>query len=206
MTELAPAIVTEVTGNHAHVSYLVEFELAEPARFHSGILNVDWDGNTYVAVGGLGAVTSIQNRALTVPSPVTFTLGGVHGRTVDVAADAAKFGAPVKLYRLFRDDAGAIIAEPLLRWSGTIDHASTAHGDQSAVNIVCTSGLAVLDKKPGGRFTAEDHERRFSGDTYFRYLQDMKTKVIQWGGRPRYSGGRFSGRAPESDGRDFHAR
>ncbi len=205
MTELAPAIVTEVTGNHAHVSYLVEFDLTAPARFHSGILNVTWNGETYVAVGGLGAVSTIQNRALTVPNPVTFTLGGVDVRTVDLAADAAKFGSAVRLYRLFRDDAGAMIGEPILRWSGSIDYASTVHGGQSAVNIVCTAGLAVLDKRAGGRFTAEDHERRFSGDTYFRYLQDMKTKVIQWGGRPRYSGGRFSGRAPESN-RDFHAR
>ena len=206
MTELAPAIVTEVTGNHAHISYLVEFDLDEPARFHSGILDFDWNGDTYIAVGGLGAVSSIQNRALTVPSPVTFTLGGLHTRTMDAAADAAKFGSVVKLWRLFRDDAGQKIAEPVLRWSGTVDHASTVHGDQTAVSIVCTSGLAVLDQKLGGRFTAEDQERRFSGDTYFRYLQDMKTKVIQWGGGPVTST-RPGGRSGNGlDQLDFHAR
>lgn len=172
---------------------MVHMAIDDPVYVHSGLGKITYGGNTYVGIGVLGSVSDHEESEALSAQPITFTLSGLDHLQVRTALNAAAFGDQITLYEAFIDDAGTIIGEPLVIWSGSVDSTSISVGPESSVSIVGQHDIADIDKMSGARWTDEDQQGRFSGDLCFQFIHNMPTLILMWAGGATETGVR---RAP----------
>lgn len=166
--------VTEVT--------LVKLDFDSPVYIHSGIGTITYNLDDYLGVGKLGAVSNTTEREQPTPTALKLSLSGVDAGLVSEALDAGNFGDRVEVYVGFRADDGTLVDDPIPVWAGTYDYARATGGQNNVIELTCQHDLAVLNKVQGGRFSDEDQQLRYSGDTGFQFVSNMAGLKLTWGG------------------------
>jgi hypothetical protein len=54
-------------------------------------------------------------------------------------------------------------------------------GETSTIQMSVESNLLELERSSGWRYTEENHKSRYSGDTFFSYVQAIQDKTLTWG-------------------------
>jgi hypothetical protein len=158
-------------------------EYGTPVYAHSGIGTIIYDGNSYLGVGALGAVSDADESEDLAPSPLTLTLSGVDAALVSEALDSATYGDVVTIYEGYRQDDGTLVDDPWVVWKGTYEYGSVSLDKDSSVSNIIKHDLAALSEKDGGRFTDEDQQVRYTGDIGFQYITDSAGVKLIWGGK-----------------------
>jgi hypothetical protein len=201
--ELSAAVLALAESGHLERTAMVHFAFDEDVYVHSGLGEITWNGNTYVGIGMLGNISEQQeSQALTV-QPITFSLSGLDQQHLRVALDAANYGDQITLYEAFIDDAGDLIADPVVIWAGSVDSTSVRAGMDSAISIVGQHDIADIDKSDGARFTNEDQQARYPGDEFFEFIHEVPTLKLFWGGGHTATGVR-PGPGPHLDYSDLN--
>lgn len=192
--ELASTTLALLDDAQVQKVAMADFLFDDPAYVHSGIGEITWNGNTYVGIGVLGSISDQEESEALSAQPITFTLSGLDHLQVRNALNAATFGDQIVLYEAFIDDAGTIIGDPLVIWSGTVDQTALSVGPESTVSITGQHDIADIDKVSGARWTNEDQQSRFAGDEFFEFIHEVPTLRLLWGGGPT-----ITGRPPPTD-------
>lgn len=152
-------------------------------RVWSGIGNLSWGGNTYTGIGDLGGVSPVQESAEVRSSGLEFTLNGIPSSMVTkILADGYR-GRPAKLWLGLFDSSSALIADPLLLFSGRMDQCSLEDsGETASIKIAVESRLVDLQRPRERRYTDEDQQSLFAGDLGLEFVAGMQDKEILWGG------------------------
>lgn len=187
--DLSAENVAEIDGQHVHIVNLVHFAFDEPIFVHSGVGVITFDGNQYQGVGHFGGIGNLRESELLGPRPVTLSLSGVNPVFVTEAMEAGRYGDSVTLYEGYRQDDGTLVGDPWVAWSGWYEYASVDQGETATIAVHCQNDLSVLERADGGRFSDEDQQQRFSGDTGFEFVADVTVVKLQWGGRTVGGGG-----------------
>ena len=180
---LSAANLAEVNSAHLHVVVLVKLEFDSPIFIHSGMGDIVFAGDTYLGVGDLGAVESVQESERVEPSVIRLTLSGIDANLISEALDAGNFGDVISVYEGYRRDDGTLVADPWLVGRGTYEFASIVIGDTNAISISVQHDLARLADKSGDRYTNEDQQDKFPGDTGFSFIADMINIKLLWGNK-----------------------
>jgi hypothetical protein len=168
---------------------MVKLEFDTPVYAHSGFGNIPFDGNTYLGVGKLGAVSEARETEVLGPTPMQLQVSAVDAALLAEALDSGNFGDRVTIYIGYRQDDGTLVEAPWIAWRGTFEYAKVAVGDENVVAIICQHDLAVLDKSDGARYSNEDQRGRFANDTGFEFVAVIPTQKLIWAGGPISSGG-----------------
>lgn len=186
--ELSAAALALAEAGHLERAAMVHFAFDDPVYVHSGLGEITWNGNTYVGIGMLGQVSEHQeSEALTV-QPITFSLSGLDQQRLRGALDSASYGDQITMYEAFIDDAGDLVADPVVIWAGSVDSTSIRVGPEPVITIVGQHDIADLDRADGGRFTNEDQQARYEGDEFFEFIHEVPTLRLNWGGGPTATG------------------
>jgi len=175
---------TEIAKTHVQVVLLCGLEFDTPIYVHTGIGSISYDGNTYLGVGDFGGVDSIEEAESISPSPLRLTLSGIDSTLIAEAMTSGRYGDRVTVYEGYRLDDGSLVADPWILWAGTFEFPTITLGDDNGVTITGQHDLSKLDDASGARFSDEDQQRRYAGDTGFSYVADSVDKEIIWGGGP----------------------
>lgn len=159
-------------------------------RVHNGVGNIKWglddqspaETAVWIGAGAILQASSIVDADERGPTRVTFKFSALTDEVKDAAADEALFERLISVYLGFLDAAGNLTADPDLRWQGYMDTATfELGGPVDAITVTAESEL-VRDFTPtGSRFTDEDQQERYSGDTGFEFLDQMEDALVQWG-------------------------
>lgn len=178
---LSASNLAEVQSAHLHLVVLVKLEFDTPLFVHSGIGNIVFDGDTYLGVGDLGAVDSVEESESLGPSQIRLTLSGIDANLISEALDAGNYGDVISVYEGYRQDDGTLVADPWLVGRGQYEHSTIVLGKQNAVSIVVHHDLARLAEKSGDRYTDADQQDKFAGDTGFSFVASMINLKLLWG-------------------------
>lgn len=189
--DISAANLAEINASHLHEVILVKLEFDTPVYVHSGIGTIVYDSNSYLGVGAFGSVTNTSETEVLRPTSLTLTLSGVDSNMVAEALDAGNYGDVVTIYEGYRQDDGTLVADPWIVWRGKYEYASIGSGVESVVSLTLQNDLAVLGEIDGSRYTDEEQQAKFTGDTGFKFVSAMASVELLWGGGRVGGGGRL---------------
>ncbi len=167
---------------------LAKLEFDTPLYVHSSVGTITFDGNDYLGVGDFGSITDARESEVLGPNPLTLQLSGINSEVIDEALNAGAYGDKVTIYIGYRQDDGTLIDDPWLAWAGAFEYATIKQGATSAASITLKHDLAVLSEANNRRFTDEDQQQEYSGDTGFEFVADMVSLRLNWAGGPSATG------------------
>ena len=175
--------ITEVDSDGLSPIVLVSLEFDTPVYVHSGIGDIVYNSNTYVGVGNFGSVDSVRESESFAPSPITLALSGLDSNFISEALDAGNYGDVITIYEGYRGTGNALLADPWLVARGFFETATISLGTENKITITMQHELVRLQEKSGRRYSNEDHQREYPGDTFFSFVASMANLKLLWGGR-----------------------
>lgn len=156
---------------------LAEIEFASGwVRAWSGIGTLTWDSKEWLGVGQFGGISEITESARVEANGVSFFLvGAPAGELLEQVMLEGRHGKPARAYEGAMTANAALIADPVLYWSGLVDAiALTEDPDNPKVEIRSQSRIAQMKKSQPRRYTHEDQQLTSPGDTGFRYVATLQ--------------------------------
>lgn len=132
-------------------AYLVDLDTTTGhVRAWSGIGSLFWGGspaNEFLGVGELGKISVIPETRDIRAEGILIQLSGIPSDMVSLALNEAQPGRDLLVYIAMFTDAGVLIVDPYLAWSGMSDSVSMVEGAQtSTIEIAGENELARLQR------------------------------------------------------------
>lgn len=166
------ATLVEVLVDPSNPTYLTDF-----AR------NISHDSKTFQSAQGVLSISSLTENSSNGIESVSLSLSAIPDDFVSMFLDYAYIDRPVKIHKLFLDDAGAALGNSVLIFDGRIDKPVIKHdfeGRTATIGISASSHWVDFSRK-SGRFTNEANQKvYFSGDDCFKFAIDYEKEIV-WG-------------------------
>ena len=141
-------------------------------RFSDNLTDTTIDGEEYLAMGNLMAVTSVNSELRVTGQEVTITVSGIPNTSIGELLYSKIKGSPVKIYRLFSDAVTGvpldIFGNPMGRFQGIVSNLSLNEeydvDTRTATNtlvLTCASVVDVLANKINARRTNPTSQNKY---------------------------------------------
>lgn len=158
-------------------------------RFHTEIgprsaTHPIYGAETYLGIGAFGGISGDAKESIsTAPNSIQLSLTGVDPSLISDALTDDYHRRDIELMFGFDDENSDLIDDPVILWSGYMDHVLIALGKNNAeLTMVCESRATNLRGASGKRFTDEDLQATYSGDLAGEYIYRMVDISLKWGG------------------------
>lgn len=177
--DLTAALLTALGQTVIRPAYLVDLDTtAGHVRAWSGIGSLLWGGspaNEFTGVGELGSISVINETRDIRAEGIVIRLSGIPADMVALALNEAQPGRTVLVYTAMFTEAGVLIVDPYLSFSGLTDSVTMVEGgDGSTIEIACESELIRrIQHANETRYTHDDQQVRFPGDLGFEFNEQL---------------------------------
>ena len=141
-------------------------------RFSDYLYTVTLDGDNYIGLGRLMAVTSSSSELRVTNNDLTLTLSGIPNTSIDEIINSRIKGSTIKIYRALINPATglalSIAGNPMMRYSGIInnygideDFDGVNRTATNTISLTCSSFLDVLNNTAKGRRTNPEDQKKF---------------------------------------------
>ena len=155
----------------------------------SGVGDLAYGGNTYTGVGDLLSISSIAETSDISASGINVAITGIKSSFLVIAKNHEYQGRPLSVSLGAFDDNGALIADPVIVFSGFMDTMTIAEsGSTSTIKISVENKLISFERSKVRRYTAEDQKIDHPTDKGFEFVTAIVEKEIIWG-RPTPTAG-----------------
>ena len=184
-TVTAPTLAA-LQGQQAEIVHLLDLAFSGGTiRFTSGPHNQVWNSNTYSAAGSAMSFDAIQESPDPSGQRLRLTLDGVSLTAITALLAQNYIGRLSTLRRGYLDGSGAIIADPIVLFTGYMNGAwevsEDPDGHWAKVTTELVSPLAILDQVRGITADPVSHQRYFPGDTFFTHIANKPEGDFGWG-------------------------
>ena len=166
------ATLVEVLVDPSNPTYLTDF-----AR------DISHDSKTFLSAQGMLSISSLIENSSNGIETVSLSLSAIPDNFVSLFLDYAYIDRPVKIHKLFLDDAGAALGNSVLIFDGRIDKPVIKHdfeGQTATIGISASSHWVDFSRK-SGRFSNEANQKEyFSSDDCFKFAIDYEKEIV-WG-------------------------
>lgn len=161
-----------------------------PLYMNSSPYSIDFDGNTYLGVGNLGAISVVQEGTDLQARGIELTLSGIPSSLVAIALDEAYQGRDCKIWIGFltsSHDPSSLIADPIQLGPWIMDTMDIELGETAKITVRAESRLIRWDKPHSSRYTNEEQQNRFPAeggdpaDLGLEFVSQMAEKELLWG-------------------------
>jgi hypothetical protein len=186
---LTPAVASAVTAEQVARTIAVELDFPSGvSRWNASPRTVTIGGNDFLGVGILGGVSVTEESAELRAYGLTLTLSGI-------PRDVVSLG----LLQGFQNRRGAVwevplnpdthvpLASAVLVFRGRMDTLDVQLGETATIQVTLENRLADWERPRMRRYTDEDQQQAFPGDTGFRFLTATTEKEIIWPGRDYFT-------------------
>jgi hypothetical protein len=156
----------------------------------SGVGDLAYGGNTYTGVGDLLSISSVAESSDISATGINVAITGIKSSFIVIAKDHEYQGRPLSVSLGAFDVNGALIADPLIVFSGFMDTMKIAEsGSTSTITISVENKLIAFERSRVRRYTAEDQKIDHPTDKGFEFVTAIVEKEIIWGRSTGTSGG-----------------
>lgn len=173
-----------IAAGEMHVRPVTLVHLAldsDPVYVNSSDRNLTYGGNSYIGVGMLGAISAIQESSSLQASGIRLAMSGIPSSYVTMVLGQEYQGRNVTIYQGFLNDLYALVADPILQWTGLIDQMGITLGDTATVTLTAENKLIRWETPNVRRYTDADQQERFPGDLGLQFVAQTVEKEILWG-------------------------
>ena len=151
---LTSSIKTELATNDIRPVHLITIGFGTPVNITDCSFpitsSVSGGSVTYVASDFIMGVSDFTEETDVNLSPISITLSGADQTFISTCLNENVVNDSVDIFRGFLDDSNALIADPFLLYSGTIDTFAVSENEKaSTLNLQIVSHWADFDKTNG---------------------------------------------------------
>ena len=153
-----------------------------PVYLWSGMGRIVWNGNTWVGRGSLLSIgQQIEDGATVEARGITITLSGLDAALLSSIEGEVQLGLPLIIW-LGAMAGGAVVADPVMLWSGGVDQPTIEVDGQMAEIRLNGENLLVMQNVPvERRYTIQDQQQDWPGDLGFLFVDSIQEQTIYWG-------------------------
>lgn len=179
---LTAAVLIEVARNIKAPAVFVSMEFETGIlRLWSGVGPMDWNGETWLGTGDLGAISEIEETTEMEASGIRLSLMGVKLENLALALGQVKQGLPVEVWMGFLTNDGAIVIDPASVFYGAMDVPEIVEdGETVDLSILVESRMQTISAKKDRRRTHEDQQIDYPGDLGLEFVAGLQNKEITW--------------------------
>lgn len=149
---------------------------------HTGVGSFDYAGMTFVGVGTLGKLESIDEGSELQAYGVKMSLRGVPNNVVSIALGEHYQGRSAWIWAAALTEAHVLIGDPVLVFSGRMDNMQIQLGPETAeVELTAENRLIDWDRPRTRRYNDADQQAEYHGDLGFQFVEQMVNKTLFWG-------------------------
>ena len=162
--------------------------ISGPLYVWSGFGSITWNSQTWVGIGSLGSVSTIEEGSTVEAKGITLTMSGIDATLLADVLGEFQVGLPALVSLGLFDSTGALIADPVTSWSGRMDQPTIdVDGTAATIAINCESRLLDMNVAVDRRYTNEDQQLDHPGDRGLEFVNSIQEVVIYWGRSPSSS-------------------
>ena len=193
--------------------FLIKFDFSGGALYLStGSRNLDWDSQTWTAIGGGLQVGGIEESGDLKGQGVDIVLSGVDLSIISTLLSQKCRGRSMQIWQAILDQSSGVLIDAIDLFDGlqldsyTVEERITRGAPLTA--IIRTRGRHRLATKEfrGIRANVHAHQKYYQGDTFFQHSANFANKDIHWPHRIRIGGGGGGGTGDEEDDRYTQVR
>jgi hypothetical protein len=159
--------------------------ISEVVRVWNGLGTINWNGQSWLGVGSLGSISTIEEGATVEAKGITLTCSGLDPTLLNDTLENYQVGLPVTVWFGLFDASGALIPDPILSFAGRMDQPSlSVDGQTATISINCESKLLDMNVSCETYLTNEWQRVEFSGDRGLEYVNSLQERQINWGRSP----------------------
>jgi hypothetical protein len=179
---LSAGNLSAIAQSHIRPIVFVKLEFDGGTEYvHNAVGTFTWGSQTWTGIGAVGQISALEEGLDLSPFGVTMQLNALNPDLMAIATGEEVFNRRVTIYIGYLDENGALVADPQERWSGYMDHVSIRLGGEDGIMLQCENDFRFFDRANGSLFTDEDQQRRYPGDVFFEFLDQMIDAQITWG-------------------------
>ncbi len=181
MRTIAAGVLTQfASANAGPVVLFVHLALSSPVRLNTSPVTINWSGNDWVGAGSLGAVDEIKDSAGETQA-LKLTLSGIPSGLLASALAEDIRNKDCTVYVCVLDSSTYAILDVPVVFAGKLDQMPIKLGDGTFTIGVTVEHPAVTFARPKPlRYTDDDQQRLFPGDTSLRFVVKQAQVVDVW--------------------------
>ena len=182
---LTTAVKNELLTGQIRPIHLIEIGFSTPVYLTDNGFNltssISGTSRTYTASAFLVGGSSFEEQTDISKTSLSLSLSGADQTFISTVLNENVVNDTVEIYRGLLDSNNAIIADPILLYSGNIDTFEISETEtQSNVKLVIVSHWADFDKKSGRKTNNASQQRFFSADVGMDFSSETVLD-IKWG-------------------------
>jgi hypothetical protein len=191
MRVMTPAFLAAISGALVRPALFVQVTFtAGPVYIWSGIGPIVWNGQTWIGLGSLVSISTIEEGSTVSAKGMTITLSGLDPLLLMDAMSEYQIGLPALIYFGAFDDSGVLIPNPVCCFSGRMDQSVIdISGTTAQLVINCESRLVEMNVSVERRYTDEDQQLDYPGDLGFSFVNGIQDAQIYFGRFPSNKNG-----------------
>lgn len=152
-----------------------------PLRMWTGLgdktINVQGSDQVFTGTGSLLTIGDLEEVGDLSAKSVELTLSGIPVSIVSLALQEPYQRRVMRLYLGEQSDSSVVEI-----FSGKMDKMRISdEANSSTIALTVESKLIELERPSGWRYTDENHQSRYAGDSFFSYVQSLQDKTLVWG-------------------------
>lgn len=172
------SLLTALTGDLVEPYYAVELFFDNGTlRFWTGIGDRTIGSNTYTGTGSLLSVGPSEEVNDLSAKSMSLTLTGLDSSIISLALQEPYQRRQAKVY--LGEQSVSNVVQIFSGQMNTMNIEDSAEG--ATVQLTVESKLVELERAANWRYTDENHQSRYDGDTFFSYVQDIQDVQVAWG-------------------------
>ena len=179
---LTPAAQAAVVDGRVLGVAFVEMDFASGfLRCNNSAVTLPWNGFDWLGIGRVGGIEPVGEGMTLEARSLRFTLTGVDPANISIALGQQYQGRSVKVWFAPLTDAHAVIADPVLLFSGRMDTMDIELGETGSITVSAESRLADWDRPRVRRYNSADQAQTDATDKGFDFVPQMAEKNLRWG-------------------------
>lgn len=182
MKTVSPDLYAAIMARSCRTVYLAEIDHPTGVvRLNSGVLPVTWGGNTFVALGKMGAVQGMAQSMDGRSQEVTLLMAApaLDDDAQDIVSQPVS-GRTAKVWQAFLNDDWTVIGSPIVMADITMDGLEVT-ADEGGMQVLSIKGY--MTQYAARRvmpvfYSNESQQAEFPGDTGFDRMAGLADKIV----------------------------
>lgn len=177
---------TAADATALRMALLVDLDFASGHLYvHDALGTLTFGGHDYLGIGKFGGLDGpIEDSLAVIARPISLVLSGVDSTLITEAMTEDYQNRAVVIYvGLLATATNTFPATPEVVWEGRMDYMEIELGQNTGtIKVKCEHRLR---REPRiARYTDEDQQLAYSGDTFLHLVPHIENFTSQWGDKP----------------------
>lgn len=157
----------------------VEMNLTSTLRFNTSATSIDWNGQTWIGAGPLGAIEEVAESPSEQRS-LRFTLSGIPTELLSVALQENIRNKLCSVYLGILDATTLAVIQAPRVWTGTLDQMPIVQSGETCTIAVTAEHAGATFARPKPLRYIDADQRRLYGDTCLQYVSAQAVHQDVW--------------------------